>query len=429
MLEHSFTDLHLFRDLPVQILVQNLLQQTITLWWECNNNRYPELPGYPTHTKQRNERLLDDFTNELSQYASRPPKKHSEIQTVRQEISNEYSKLTSLILELEESQLGFIQTSGLTDAPLDFARMARHFDPQISSEDIYQAGRNVMTMNLLQLLLNLPVQISPAIFAYSMLYPYSDNYLDDPSISNQTKLTFGEHFKRRLNGELIRPANQREQTIFDLIGMVEGQFERAQYPQVYQSLNAIQDAQQKSLKLQHINTSPYDTNILEIVFEKGGTAVLADGYLVAGSLSPAEADFMFTYGVFTQLMDDLEDVQRDLNDGILTLFSHSARLKTPLDGLTNRTFAMGQILLNRLDCFNSTAQKPIREILQKSIHPLLIVSAAGLGSYYSRGYLSELENHLPFHYSFLSKQRKKIIRQKTTLTRLAEILVLRTKLD
>jgi len=429
MLKNSSTDLHINQDLFVRLQVQYLLQQTISLWWECENNAYPEMPSYTGHLQDTNEKQLGLFTNELSQQARRLPKTPSEIQKVHQQISNKYSRLACSILGFEKSQLDFIQSSGLAEVLVDFAQMARCFDPQISGEDIYQAGRNVMTMNLLQLLLNLPVQISPAIFAYSMLYPYSDNYLDDPSISSQTKLTFGEHFKRRLNGELIRPANQREQTIFDLIGMVEGQFERAQYPQVYQSLNAIQDAQQKSLKLQHINTSPYDTNILEIVFEKGGTAVLADGYLVAGSLSPAEADFMFTYGVFTQLMDDLEDVQQDLKDGILTLFSQSARLKIPLDGLTNRTFAMGQILLNRLDCFNSTAQKPIREILQKSIHPLLIVSAAGLGSYYSRGYLSELENHLPFHYSFLSKQRKKIIRQKTTLTRLAEILVLRTKLD
>ena len=428
MLKHSLSDLRLFRDLSVKIQVQNLLQKSISLWWECKNNAYPEMPSYPSHTKLANEKQLDHFIRSLIQQAARLPQSPAEIQIVRQEISNQYSQLASSIIGLQDNQLSFIQTSGLVEALVEFAQMARRFDPQISREDIYQAGRNVMTMNLLQLLLNMPVQISPAVFAYSMLYPYSDNYLDDPAITDQTKLTFGEHFKRRLNGEFLKPANKHEQRIFDLIRMVECQFERSLYPQVYQSLNAIQDAQQKSLSLLHTNTSSYDTGVLEIVFEKGGTAVLADGYLVAGSLSPAEADFMFTYGVFTQLMDDLEDVQQDMKDGIMTLFSHSARF-WPLDGLTNRTFAIGQELLNRLDCFNSPAREPVREILQKSIQPLLIVSAAGLSPYYTRKYLAELENHLPFHYSFLSKQRRKINRQKTGLTRLIEILLLRAKID
>jgi hypothetical protein len=428
MLEHSLKDLRLFQDLPVQMQVQNLLQETISLWWECEDHSHPEMPGFSGQTKLANEKLLDQFTRSLSQHASRLPKTPAEIQTMQQEISIQYSRLASTIIGLEESQLSFIQESGLVDTLVEFTQMARRFDPQIRSEDIYQAGRNVMTMNLLQLLLNLQVQISPAIFAYSMLYPYSDNYLDDPSISGQTKLIFGEHFKRRLNGEPLEPTNEREQTIFDLISMVEGQFERTTYPQVYQSLNAILDAQQKSLSLLHTNTSPKDTDVLGIVFEKGGTAVLADGYLVAGSLRPVEADFMFTYGVFTQLMDDLEDLQQDMKDGIMTLFSRGARF-WPLDGLTNRTFAMGQKLLDRLDCFDSPAKEPIKEILQKSINPLLIVSAGGLGPYYNQNYLAELEGHLPIHYSFLNKQRRKINRQKTGLNRLAEILLLRVKTD
>ncbi|MDR3574458.1 MAG: hypothetical protein P4L50_11390 [Anaerolineaceae bacterium] len=428
MLKPSLTDLHLFQGLPVQIQVQNLLQETISLWWECENNHYPDMPGYTDRTRLANEDLLDHFMSKLILHAGRLPKTPSEVHNVQQEISSEYSHLASAVIGLDESQLNFIKTSGLVDALVEFSQMARRFDPLISSQDIYQAGRNVMTMNLLQLLLNLPVQISPAVFAYSMLYPYSDNYLDDPSISGQTKLKFGEHFKRRLIGEMLIPANRREQTIFDLIGMVEGQFDRSLFPQVYQSLNAIQDAQLKSLKLLRANTAPYDTDALGIVFEKGGTSVLADGYLVAGSLSPSEADFMFTYGVFTQLMDDLEDVRQDMQDGIMTLFSHSARF-WPLDGLTNRTFAMGQKLLSRLDCFNSPAREPIHGILQKSINPLLIVSAGGLGSYYSRSYLAELENYLPFHYSFLNKQRRKINRQKNALTRLAEILLLRAQND
>jgi hypothetical protein len=68
---------------------------------------------------------------------------------------------------------------GFLEATTAFARMARRFDPAITSAEIYQAARNVWTANFLQLLLGMPVRVTPAIFAYSMLYPYSDNYLDE----------------------------------------------------------------------------------------------------------------------------------------------------------------------------------------------------------------------------------------------------------
>jgi hypothetical protein len=116
--------------------------------------------------------------------------------------------------------------------------MARRFDPAITSEDIYQAGRNVWTANFLQLLLGMPVHVTPAIFAYSLLYPYCDNYLDDPAIPSATKLDFNERFRSRLAGASIAPRDRHERIISDLVGMIEAQFERAHYPQVFASLLA-----------------------------------------------------------------------------------------------------------------------------------------------------------------------------------------------
>ena len=46
-------------------------------------------------------------------------------------------------------------------------------------QEIGQAMRNVWIMNISQVLLNVEVKFTNAIFAYSMLYPYTDNILDD----------------------------------------------------------------------------------------------------------------------------------------------------------------------------------------------------------------------------------------------------------
>ena len=104
-----------------------------------------------------------------------------------------------------------------------------------------------------------------------------------------TKLAFNHRFQRRLQGEDVRPANAYEATISQLVGMIESQWDRARYPQVYESLLAIHAAQARSLGLVAPGASPYELDVLGISFEKGGTSVLADGYLVAGWLTPEQA--------------------------------------------------------------------------------------------------------------------------------------------
>ena len=115
---------------------------------------------------------------------------------------------------------------GFTEALAEFVRQARRFDPQISAADIFQAGRNAWSMNLMQYLLGLPVEVTPAVLAYSLLYPYSDNYLDDPARPAAEKAAFSRAFERRLAGLPEQAANPWEQKIFDLVGMIEGQFDR-----------------------------------------------------------------------------------------------------------------------------------------------------------------------------------------------------------
>ena len=59
---------------------------------------------------------------------------------------------------------------------------------------------------------------------------------------------------------------------------------------------AINEAQTKSL-LQHTKTIPPNELIMEISMEKGGTSVLADGYLVEGDMTEEDALFAFGLGV------------------------------------------------------------------------------------------------------------------------------------
>jgi hypothetical protein len=398
--------------LPFEQMVSGLVTQFKELWWKCAPG-LPELgPIYSIKEKKRCEASLSLSLEQLGQELQRISISHANSgQAVLQE---RLLPMAGTILKtsfgLEDRHVAALNTYGFAEAVAQFARQARQFDPGISAADIYQAGRNAWSMNLMQYLMGLPVEVTPAVLAYSLLYPYSDNYLDDPTRPAKEKAAFSRAFKRRLEGQPVRPANAGEQKIFDLVGMIEGQFDRQLYPEVYASLMAIFQAQIKSLRLQLPNGSPYEVDVLGLAFEKGGASVLADGYLVAGCLTPFQQEFSFYYGAFTQLMDDLEDVEQDRRDGIMTVFSQTAG-RWPLDAVTSQAIVFGNGLLDAMGQFQAPGLEMLEEVMRKCITPLMIDSAARIGHLYSRSYLAELERHAPYRFAQLKQIRRKVSRR------------------
>jgi hypothetical protein len=43
-------------------------------------------------------------------------------------------------------------------------------------------------MNSLQIFWGLPLEMTPSVYAYSMLYPYTDNFLDNPEVNSEEKI-------------------------------------------------------------------------------------------------------------------------------------------------------------------------------------------------------------------------------------------------
>jgi hypothetical protein len=425
MLEDSLPVTH-GRGAAVSEMVLDFTARYMELWWACDRSQPQFQVTYPAAEQAAREKRLEKLADGLAYEIKRMPLNPADRQVWAGQLE---PRLRPAMLDfgrdalnLEQRHLDFIEKCGMVEASREFARMARRFDPNISTDDIYQAGRNVMTANFMQVLLGLPVEVTPSIFAYSMLYPYTDNYLDDPSISRTTKLAFNHRFQRRLMGEDIHQANPHEATISNLVGMIEGQWNRAHYPQVYASLLAIHAAQARSMGLVAPGASPYELDVLGISFEKGGTSVLADGYLVAGWLSPEQARFMYGYGAFTQLMDDLEDIQSDLSEGRATVFTQTAG-RWPLDGLTNRIFHFGRATFGDLSAFATPAVEPMSELIERGIDPVLIDIIGRAGKYYSKEYLRELERHMPYRFSTLKKQREKLGRQKIDVGSLIETML------
>lgn len=270
-----------------------------------------KLKPVPFFRKLKNEHRLKQHAERLQAALARTDADdHGEIKMI----------VTAFLLQVDEERLLFTRPflkffleKGYLDVAEQFMAQASEQDGELKTWEVYQAMRNVWIMNSLQLYWDLPLEMTPPIYAYSMLYPYTDNHLDDPTISVEDKCAFNDHISQVLKGE---PTHSDR--IAELVAMIESHYSREQYPEVYESIQFIHTAQIESMN--QYATLGKDA-ILRLSFMKGGASVLADAYLVKGALSPQDRSFAFQYGTFLQLLDDLQDVEEDKKDGHATLFS------------------------------------------------------------------------------------------------------------
>ncbi len=325
----------------------------------------------------------------------------------------------------EEIDLMFSQE--MMNSTKAFVRKARAMDSELSMTSIFQACRNVWIMNGLQLILGRKVELTPSIFAYSMLYPYTDNFVDDPEISRQEKQLFSLRFEQRLSGEMIAAVNDHERKIFGMVELIEGQYDRGKYPGVFNSLLDIHRAQTESMVLLNADAVTSE-EALRVCLAKGGASVLADGYLIAGDLTPKEVDFLYGYGAYLQLLDDIQDVGEDLNDGLMTCFSMAGK-ERELDEVLYKTFNFGDAVLDSSKDLWASVNLDFKGLLQKSILLFFVESVATDTKYYSPQLQSEIEEVSPLSLEFVRSRRNFFTPQKHLMLAKLEKLVSLTETD
>ena len=380
--------------------VAGLVRRHAALWRRCDGTRGPRLQRLYTVREQSGreahaERFLHQMESTLSR---RVPGPHRETEILRA-----LRIFAPAALDWNRAQVHLFLEGGFPKLARGLAEEARRFDPRLSTADVYQASRNLWTAGALQILLGRPAELTPALFAYSLLYPYTDNHLDDPTASLAAKRAFNRNLRRRLCGLPVAPANHREHKVCALVDRIESQYDRARYPGLYRSLLAIQKAQEESLGLRReARLAPAE--LLRGVVAKGGASVLADGYLAAGRLTPEQEEFSFGWGVLLQFGDDLQDVLEDLAGGTATLFSESAG-RQPLDHLTNRVFEFGDAVFARLRGFRAPGTGPVKQFIRNNAATLLITAAGAAHRLHTRSYIQALERHSPFRFAFVREHR------------------------
>ncbi len=276
-------------------------------------------------------------------------------------------------------------------------------------EELGQALRNVWISNSLQMLLRRPVALGPGLFAYSMLYPLTDNLLDDPQTTREAKRSFNERFGCRLAGAPVEPRVPREVVPFGLVERIEEEHPRALRPKVHESLLAIHAAQVRSLA-QQVEGSLTDEEILETTCEKGGCSLVADLYLVAGEPTLDEVRFAYGYGVFLQLIDDLQDREVDRRAGHQTLMSRAAR-RGNLDGVVMRLLGFMDAVLDAPGPFADPDLADVRDLIRRNCRTLVVSCVAEEPWCFSRRFRRAIASQWPLSLRALRRLRRRAQRR------------------
>jgi hypothetical protein len=386
--------------------VETQVTQTVEVWQQSAGVTAPIARRYSREEQRVNEAAYDEALLEVERALRPAPITKEERIGAQDRIVASFGRFSAKALGLDTEATGLL-TNGFLPVGMSLARWARRFDPGLSMAGIIQATRNAWTACGLQPLLGVPLALTPSILGYSLMYPYSDNFLDDEEISGDAKLRFSRRFRRQLLGEKLPAEDHRERSVSALIALVETQYPQSLYPNVFECLLAIHQAQEQSVAQVRSCHSHSDLECLRVSCAKGGSSVLADACLAYGSLTKQGSRFAFEWGVLLQLGDDLQDVREDMRRRSMTLFSRAAAEGRPLDGLTVQLLRFSEHVGRRMAALpGGTAV--FKELLTMSWVSLIIGAVADSREHFSAAFLREAEQLSPFRFDFLQKRKRRL---------------------
>jgi len=385
--------------------VEAQVASTTEIW--NSGAAHPSRPGphYSLDQQQKREDAYDEALLTVEQELKRARGKSDRL-AMQSRIVAVFARFSASALDLPEAAI-HILTAEFLPVGVTLAQWARQFDPDLSMPGIIQACRNAWTACGLQPLLGERIHLTPSILGYSLLYPYSDNFLDLEEISATTKVHFSQRFRERLRGHGLAISNPREHALWRMVELIEAEFPRAAYPQVFDCLLAIHHAQEESIAQVTHGSNCDNAELLRMSCSKGGTSVLADACLAHGWLNEEESRFAFNWGVLLQLGDDLQDVQEDMQRGSVTLFSRAAAQGTPLDNLVIQLLNFSDQVGAQMDILpNGTPT--LKNLLKMSWRSLIIGAVAHSHQFFTPAFLTGAEQSSPFRFAFLRARRERL---------------------
>jgi hypothetical protein len=381
----------------------------IKRWYGC----VEELPSHAKYYSQKQQNLHMKLVRLLSRGYKKPGVSIDEAQKVL--IRKHAIQLWNNILALPHvSDYALIEIyKELGTITQEFLDKGQHLGADLTYDDLYKGARTVWFMITFQVIFIIERSFTPSIYGYNMLYPLTDNYIDNPTVTMEEKKFFIDRFRQRLMGDPMEAKNNHEKHVYAMVEEIESQWNRDDYPSVYLGLVSIHDAQtmsmkQLSMKEQELSQNEYQQKmeILQISAMKGAASVIAAGFLIKGILRGYHMAYLAHLGLALQLLDDLQDVEEDLKNNRMSIFAHAIRHGETLDKATARllNFIHHPILLAKFPDIDDSHVARYVQVATVRFSTLLVLEAASrLYLYYSHTFYRQLERLSPIPMNDLKK--------------------------
>jgi len=366
-------------------------------WMESKDSFPTFLIAISTKTRSENETYIqsvsDDFKKQCNKFSRVPIRrkkwKRETLNLLKQVLSTEL--IIGIHRFINQTTLDSFQEN-LTE----FLRHIRQFAPELSMDGIGQAARNYIVYMMFNELNQLDHCFNTACFGYSMLYPFTDNYIDSKSYSAGEKKQYNQIIRDKIEGNITHPNSIHQKKTCDLLQEIESKYPRNNDSTIYTLLLMMLEAQEDSLQQQNTIKALTSEERLDISLYKGGISVLIDRFFVEKEITEEDLIFYLEFGFFLQLADDLRDINEDRSDANQTIFTLDFQFEQQ-EKIVNKMLHFLQRIMESYQAENAT----FKDFILSNCYQLIYISVAGSKSFFSKEYLDQLGAYLNVSYLFL----------------------------
>lgn len=283
---------------------------------------------------------------------------------------------------------------------MEFTRHARAFAPELSFEELGQAIRNYIVYTMFKVIHRIDTGFSSAGFGYSMLYPFTDNYIDAIARTSKEKQAYNKMIRDTLEGKKVQPADHCQNKTYLLLKAIEVDYPRDKDTGIYTILLMMLDAQEESMSQQSQKQLLSIEERLDISLFKGGVSVLVDRYLINKELTEEDLSFYLAFGFFLQLADDLQDIGDDSYKGYQTIFTYDLN-KASEEKNVNKLMNFLHEIMETYTADNNH----FKSFVMQSSYLLILSSVIGSKEFFTEEYLLQIEMLLPVTSAYLEKTK------------------------
>jgi len=385
--------------------------------WRSAADSFPDfLQAVSRESQKQNEQylqsVLEDFQLQLKSLPVYPIRRKKWRQETLRMIEAVLSKETILNVHqyMDHQAIGTFQ-----EELKEFFRHARKFAPELTFEGIGQAARNYVVYAMFNEISRIKAGFSMAGFGYSMLYPFTDNFIDSQTCSDPEKKEYNQIIQDQIEGRKVHPKSPHQLKTCRLLQAIESEYPRNEDSAVYPLLLMMLEAQEDSLRQQSREVLLEEEERLDISLYKGGVSVLIDRFFVKKSLTEADLHFYFGFGFFLQLADDLQDIKVDSIKPNQTIFTVPDKADLAMDQQrgqeekrVNQMFHFVHGIFNEYQADDEN----FKEFILLNCYQLIYTSVFQSREFFSKAYLDRLEKYFPVTGSFLENVQLNRIEKK-----------------